>query len=103
LEYGAHYNFFKELQKQGKSTPLDIKIERDLVTDWFISSFLILSNARSSNGYGPNPLTIADIVSYFSIKEPIFEVNLTLRVIQHLDTEYLDFLFKKEKAKNSNA
>jgi hypothetical protein len=58
--------------------------------------FTQLSNARGSNGYGPNPISYTEIKSWNDLTQSNvspFEVN----IIKRLDIEYLNHYATKQK------
>lgn len=99
MEYGPYIEFYAKLKKEGKPTPLDIKLDNSILTQWFISNFYALSDSRSSNGFGPNPISITDIISFFSIKKPILDLELSVRIIQHIDKKFIKFIIESKPKK----
>jgi len=99
MEYGPFIEFYTNLKKEGKPTPLDIKLDNSIQTQWFISNFYLLSDSRSSNGFGPNPISLSDMINFFTVKKPLLDLELSIRILQHIDKEFIKYIneYKSKK------
>jgi len=69
----------------------------DLYPFWDI--FVELHASRTSNGFGPNPITYAEIESFMNIRditEPAVRRRVT-SLIKMMDTEFLRLKAEKDK------
>lgn len=66
-----------------------------------LEAFLALSECRSSNGYGPNPITATDIFSYLWLN-PICEGKRFFGLVKALDRVFLDWHAKEAAAKSKH-
>ena len=83
----------------GLKTPDTIPPKSDITANWYLSHFSVLSTSRTSNGYGPNPIAISEMISYLGTLVPIYEVDKSIRILQSLDIVYLNHSAEKSKAK----
>ena len=100
LEHAEHIEFYKIIRKRGLKTPLGTKPKGTLESEWYLSQFYMLSKSRSSNGFGLNPIPLTEIISLFTlVTKPIFDLVTSIRIIQEIDTSYVNFLNEKHKSK----
>lgn len=69
---------------------LEIPQSCEHVWKWFID----LNSGRTSNGFGPNPLTYSDIYSYFTLYN-MYPDEWELELIKVLDKTALDAISKQ--------
>lgn len=62
-----------------------------------LSAFLFLSECRSSNGYGPNPIAAADMLAYL-VAHPICDGPRFFSLVRGLDRVFLEWHAAKAKA-----
>lgn len=84
------------LQDKGKKSPLDDIPESDFECDWFLKIFTTLSASRGSNGFGPNPISISEIIAYLSSMNIVRDFESTLYILQNMDAEYIKSLNKED-------
>lgn len=72
---------------------LELQREQYEIWGWFME----LNEARSSSGFGLNPITYSDIEAYFRLQKIVPE-KWEIDTIKRLDREVLSIYAKKAKA-----
>ena len=86
--WGPHLNHLRQAQKLGMEvTALNTMLELAVHLNPIADAFLVLDRARTSNGYGPNPLPVSEILGYLDFLgiTEYDETDEWLRLIQCLD------------------
>jgi len=77
---------YERLRLEGQPTPLDDPVQSTIVSEWYLSAFRVLSNARTER----NAIAISDIAAYMDIFEIIGTKAEFVLVIQALDNKLLE-------------
>lgn len=62
-----------------------------------LQAFFFLSECRAHNGYGPNPITVSDMLAYLWAN-PICDARRFFSLVRGLDRVFLDWHAAKAKA-----
>lgn len=76
-----------------------------LASQWLIfNAFMLMHMMRTSNGFGPNPLTMAELNAYEARfgKLPIDD-DLFVKIVKRIDGAALEWISKKREKKGSNS
>jgi len=89
----------RKIAQQTGRTPRALKIRPTLYFDmaFYYEAFWELSSHRTSNGMGPNPLALTEIVSYCSMYE-VDDKPLFARFMRACDATFIEYIVSK----NSN-
>lgn len=89
------------LQEQGKPTPLDEAPKFDAEEVWFIDAFNRLDKCRPPRMFGNAyiPVPLSEYVAYFSLFEPLYELDTTLDILQHIDIKVFEVVSQAIEAK----
>lgn len=70
----------------------------------YAQAFLTLNSSRSSNGWAYNPIAIADTLAYARVLGLSREETLKLvRIVQAMDSEFMNHMAKKTETTNKVA
>lgn len=100
LKYGKSLDYLLEIADSHPDdipAPLLSQPELPEQTAAVLGAFLALSESRSSNGYGPNPISVSDISAYLWIN-PICEARRFFALVRTLDRVFLDWHAKEAEA-----
>lgn len=65
-----------------------------------LNCFMTLHMMRTSNGFGPNPITLGTIREYFDLFGPLpVDMDLLVRLLKQCDEAALEWIQSKAKAK----
>jgi hypothetical protein len=99
LDWGRDLPELQERYDLGLPTPaLEKRPELTSDIQEYIYAFNILSSRRSV-GFGPNPIMLTEIFSYYDKFQVPYPLELFVRLIIEMDTAYLEWA-SKSKGKN---
>lgn len=92
MEWGPHLKALTSQLKPGETLPFmdrRPRLKDELIPFW--DAFFVLSNSRSHTGFGPNPVSFADLKAYLELFEVREEDDIDdfIFFIQLLDGIYL--------------
>lgn len=72
----------------------------DLEEKWFISAYRRLNESKvpKING-GFNPIPISEFAAYFSLFGSLYELDITIDIIQEIDKQLYQYMSKIHEAK----
>lgn len=98
LDWGAHEEWFRELEAiDGKPRALAYKPEIGAHQMDIWRAFCDLAGARSSNGYGPNPIAWTEIDAWLRVTGARLDA-WEVRAIRRMDAAFLDWAAERVKA-----
>lgn len=100
VRYGEKYEFYKEIQSRGESSPLDDLPELSVGESLYYEDFVVLGTERV-NAMSVGAIPITKIVEY-AIFEGVEDIHRFKRILSAMDRLYLKAV-RKEQDKKAEA
>lgn len=101
MEFGPHLQRFLEIEEDTGETPASLEKKPSLPLashNLLFLCFMTLHMMRTTNGFGPNPITLDEITGYNrSFGPPPVDFDLQVRLVKQMDEVALDWMASKRK------
>lgn len=102
LEWGSQRKRLEEIEEESGETPPALERQPELKlasTGMLLQCFMTLHMMRSSNGFGPNPITLGMIREYIDMfGELPVDRDLLVRLMKECDEVALEWLRKRSES-----
>jgi len=84
-------------------TPLVNLPDMDSFEGSVYSAYIVLSENRTNNGFGPSKIKIADIIDYEFIFGSVFPIDILIGIVLNIDSQILKYYNKRKEDKDKKA
>lgn len=107
LEYGQYVDRFKKIEEETGETPavLESRPPLHLASHALLfEAFMMMHMMRTSNGFGPNPITMGMIKEYLDLfGSPPVDLDIFVKMMKRLDEAALKWLREQDEKKTAAA